>query len=261
MMRSVSFFIISVSLHAMALTYQVSFGGRSQANLIHVTILPIEQDAGGAGGQGGSGSPAQRGDSKSHRASSPGGEARAEKISLARAEPRTLAAETLATVSDGPMALVAAANSAETIGGTISFSSANDANSSGNGLGGGGGNGFGSSGSGAGHGSANGDGSGSSAKGIALTQASYRDTPRPAYPDSARREGREGRVLLRALVDDQGRIKQVEINNSSGSDTLDRAAVEAIKRWRFHPARHGERPVESWLRIPIEFRLADANSR
>jgi protein TonB len=252
--------MISVSLHLMALTYQVSFGGRSQANLIHVTILPIEQDAGGAGGQGGSGSPARQSDSKSHHASSPDSEARTEKISLARSEPWALAAETLATVSDGPMALVAAGNSAETIGGTISISSGNDANDSGNGLGGGG-NGFGSSGSGAGHSSANGDGSGSSAKGVALTQASYRDTPKPAYPESARREGREGRVLLRALVDDQGRIKQVEINNSSGSDALDRAAIEAIKRWRFHPARHGERPVESWLRIPIEFRLADANSR
>ena len=261
MMRSASFFIISVSLHLMALAYQVSFGGRSQANLIHVTILPIEQDAGDAGGQGGSGSQARRNDSKSHRASSPGSEAQAEKISLARPEPRALAAETLATVSDDPMALVAAANSAATSGGAISISSANDANGSGNGLGGGGGNGFGSSGSGAGHDSANGDGSGSSAKGIALIQASYRDTPRPAYPDSARREGREGRVLLRALVDDQGRIKQLEINSSSGSDALDRAAVEAIKRWRFHPARHGERPVQSWLRIPIEFRLADANSR
>jgi protein TonB len=41
---------------------------------------------------------------------------------------------------------------------------------------------------------------------------------------------------------------------------LDRAAAEAIKRWRFHPARYGDKAVESWLRIPIEFRLADAKS-
>ena len=94
-----------------------------------------------------------------------------------------------------------------------------------------------------------------------MTQARYRDTPRPDYPDSARREGHEGRVLLRVLVDDQGRSKRVEINSSSGNEALDRAAAEAIKRWRFHPARYGDKPVESWLRIPIEFRLADANSR
>jgi protein TonB len=53
----------------------------------------------------------------------------------------------------------------------------------------------------------------------------------------------------------------VEINSSSGTAVLDRAAAEAIRRWRFHPARHGDRPVESWLRIPIEFRLGDANTR
>jgi protein TonB len=52
----------------------------------------------------------------------------------------------------------------------------------------------------------------------------------------------------------------VEINSSSGDDALDRAAAEAIRRWRFHPARYGDKPVESWLRIPIEFRLADAKS-
>ncbi len=160
------------------------------------------------------------------------------------------------------MALVSAiASSAETVGAAISGPAGNDANGSGTGLTGtGNGNGFGSSGTGFGRGSGNGNGSGSFGAGIALTQARYRETPRPDYPESARRDGREGRVLLRVLVDDQGRSKQVEINNSSGSDALDRAAAEAIKRWRFHPARHGDKPVESWLRIPIEFRLADAKS-
>ena len=66
-------------------------------------------------------------------------------------------------------------------------------------------------------------------------------------------------MLLRVLIDDQGRAKKVEVNTSSGSELLDRAAAEAIKRWRFHPARYGDKPVESWIRIPIEFRLAGAN--
>jgi periplasmic protein TonB len=65
---------------------------------------------------------------------------------------------------------------------------------------------------------------------------------------------------LRVLVDDQGRTKTVEINSSSGNDALDRAAAEAVKRWHFQPARYDDRAVESWLRIPIEFRLADAKS-
>jgi periplasmic protein TonB len=63
------------------------------------------------------------------------------------------------------------------------------------------------------------------------------------------------------LVDDQGRAKRVEINSSSGSEALDRAAAEAIKRWRFIPARYGDKTVESWIRVPIEFSLADSNIR
>ena len=258
-MKLVSFFVLSLFLHAAALVYPVSFGGRSQAEIIQVKVLPLEQEGNGADGQGGSEIPARRGDSKSHSATPPAVEPRVEPKSLANPEPQGLPADTVATVSDSSMALVSAiANSAETVGVAISGPTGNDVNGSGTGLGGTG-NGFGSSGTGFGRGSGN--GSGSSGTGIALTQARYRDTPRPDYPESARREGREGRVLLRVLVDDQGRSKKVEINSSSGNEALDRAAAEAIKRWRFHPARYSDQPVESWLRIPIEFSLADANSR
>jgi len=90
--------------------------------------------------------------------------------------------------------------------------------------------------------------------------ARYSDTPKPAYPESARREGREGRVLLRVLIDDQGETKAVEVSRSSGSDALDQAATSAIKRWRFHPARSGDQPIESWVSVPIEFRLTDAKN-
>jgi TonB family protein len=262
-MRLVFFFVLSLSLHAAALVYPVSFGERSQVDTIQVKILPIEQEEGGAGGQGDNGKPAGRGDSKSHRATPPAVEPRFESKTTSNPEPQALPAETVAKVGDSSLTLVAGiANSQETGGSATMGSIGNDAhdNSSG-GIGGEtgtGGNGHGSSGTGFGRGSDNGNGSGSSAAGIALTQARYRETPRPGYPESARRDGREGRVLLRVLVDDQGRSKQVEINNSSGSDALDRAAAEAIKRWRFHPARHGDKPIESWLRIPIEFRLADA---
>jgi len=261
-MRLVFFFVLSLSLHAAALVYPISFSGRSQVDTIQVKILPIEQEEGGACGQGGNGKPAGRGDSKSDRATPPAVEPRFESKTTSNPEPQALPAETVAKVSDSSIALVSAiASSAETVGGAISGPGGNDANGSGTGLvGTGNGNGFGSSGTGFGRGSDNGNGSGSSGAGIALTQARYRETPRPDYPESARRDGREGRVLLRVLVDAQGRSKQVEINNSSGSDALDRAAAEAIKRWRFHPARHGDKPVESWLRIPIEFRLADAKS-
>jgi TonB family protein len=259
-MRLVLFFILSLSLHAAALVYPVSFGGRSQVDTIQVTILPIEQEEGGAAGEGGNGKPAGRSDSKSRRSAPPAVEPRFKPNTISNPEPQALHTETVAKVSDGSMELVPAkAGSAEIVGSAISGPAENDGSTTGL-AGTGNGNGFGSSGIGFGRGSGNGNGSASSGAGIALMQARYRETPRPDYPESARRDGREGRVLLRVLVDDQGRSKQVEINSSSGSEALDRAAAEAIKRWRFHPARYGDKSVESWLRIPIEFRLADAKS-
>ena len=109
-----------------------------------------------------------------------------------------------------------------------------------------------------GNGGESGHGRGTGGAGVPLVSPGYGYAPKPQYPDSARTAGKEGRVLLRVLVDARGKTKTVEVNLSSGSDALDRAAVDAIWRWRFSPARHGDRPVESWVRIPIDFRLTEA---
>jgi len=263
MMRSASFFILSASLHAAALAYPVSFGAHGQMDLIQVTILPAEKHGNGAGGQGGSGNSPAPPEENLRRAKQSALEPRGDPTPPANPTPDVPRANNVATANNSSIALVSAvANSAESRGPAFSASMGSSAKASGAGLGGtGNGSGFGDSGTGGGRGGGIGNRSDSSGSGIALAQARYRDTPRPAYPDSARREGREGRVLLRVLVDDQGRSKKVEINSSSGSNALDRAAAEAIRHWLFYPARYGDQPVESWLRIPIEFRLAEANAR
>lgn len=102
-----------------------------------------------------------------------------------------------------------------------------------------------------------GHGHGLSSRPTIIIPARYSDTPRPVYPETARREGREGRVLLHVLIDVQGETKVVEVSRSSGSDALDQAATNAIKSWRFHPARRDDEPVESWVNVPIDFRLTD----
>ena len=257
MMRSASFFILSVSLHAAALVYPLSFSGRSQAQLIQVTILPSEQEGGGSGSQRGSGNPTIPRERKSRRATPSVIESRIEAKSFANPAPEVLPANNVLTASNGSIALVSAlGNSADSFPAAISNSAGDAANVQDVGPGG---TGSGLDSSGAGFGQGSGSGTGSSSSGtIGLTQARYRDTPRPEYPDSARREGSEGSVLLRVLVDEHGRSKKVEINSSSGSQALDHAAMEALRRWRFHPARYGDQALESWLRIPIEFRLADA---
>lgn len=91
----------------------------------------------------------------------------------------------------------------------------------------------------------------------AFTQAGYAYNPRPHYPEEARREGWEGEVLLRVLVGPEGRPESVELSRSSGFESLDQAALHSVKSWRFHPARYGDQRVESWVKIPIVFRLAD----
>lgn len=85
--------------------------------------------------------------------------------------------------------------------------------------------------------------------------ADYLDNPAPAYPALSRRLGEEGRVLLRVYVLADGSAGQVEIHQSSGYDRLDRAAREAVARWRFVPARQGGETVAAWVLVPISFSL------
>lgn len=54
-----------------------------------------------------------------------------------------------------------------------------------------------------------------------------------------------------------GSADTVEVAESSGHPRLDDAAREAVRNWRFAPAQRGEAPVDSWLRVPIVFRLDD----
>lgn len=93
-----------------------------------------------------------------------------------------------------------------------------------------------------------------------LLRANYAYTPRPEYPDRARREGSEGTVLLAILVDAEGRPERIVLNRSSGFASLDTAAQETVKQWRFRPARYGDTRVESWVKVPIVFTLAEAKN-
>ena len=83
----------------------------------------------------------------------------------------------------------------------------------------------------------------------------YLDNPAPAYPPLARRAGEQGRVLLRVHVTPSGVADAVEVRQSSGSLRLDAAAEDTVRRWRFAPARQGERTVAAWVMVPITFAL------
>lgn len=83
----------------------------------------------------------------------------------------------------------------------------------------------------------------------------YLNNPAPSYPAYARRAREQGVVMLRVRVDAAGGVEGVEIHKSSGSQRLDDAALAAVKRWRFAPARMGDRPVSGIALVPINFQL------
>lgn len=86
-----------------------------------------------------------------------------------------------------------------------------------------------------------------------IFNADYLDNPSPIYPALSRQRGETGRVLLHVHVLANGRAERVEIKTSSGFERLDRAALEAVARWRFVPARRGNERLAAWVLVPISF--------
>lgn len=85
--------------------------------------------------------------------------------------------------------------------------------------------------------------------------ADYLQNPAPVYPALSRKRGEHGVVLLRVYVLADGSADQIEIFESSGFSRLDEAAVRAVKRWRFVPAKLGDETVAAWVRVPVRFDL------
>ena len=85
--------------------------------------------------------------------------------------------------------------------------------------------------------------------------ADYLKNPAPPYPPLSRRMGEEGKVILRVSVTPQGTADSVEIRTSSGSARLDEAAQKTVRNWKFVPAKRGETAVQSWVLVPIIFKL------
>ena len=78
---------------------------------------------------------------------------------------------------------------------------------------------------------------------------------RPIYPEIAQEAGIEGVVVVQAFIDQNGRVKETLILKGVPNTGLDEAAMEAIRRTKFHPAEQRERPVAVWISIPVNFRL------
>ena len=78
---------------------------------------------------------------------------------------------------------------------------------------------------------------------------------RPKYPEIAQEAGIEGTVFIHAFIDRQGRVIETTIIKGIPNTGLDEAAIEAIRKTRFRPARQRERAVGVWISIPVNFKL------
>lgn len=78
-------------------------------------------------------------------------------------------------------------------------------------------------------------------------------SPPPRYPRRALRRGESGEALLRVHVGADGVPQAIDLVRSSGSRSLDRAATDAVRRWRFSPARRDGQPVAGVVQVPIAF--------
>jgi protein TonB len=84
--------------------------------------------------------------------------------------------------------------------------------------------------------------------------ADYLHNPAPAYPAQSRRLKEEGTVLLLVRVSAEGTPLSVEVRNSSGFERLDEAGLQAVRQWRFVPAKRGSENVAASVLVPIQFR-------
>jgi periplasmic protein TonB len=78
-------------------------------------------------------------------------------------------------------------------------------------------------------------------------------SPAPRYPTRALRRGEQGVVNVRASIGPDGVPTSVSLVSGSGSRDLDRAALDAVRRWRFRPAVEDGRPTVGTVVVPIEF--------
>ena len=78
---------------------------------------------------------------------------------------------------------------------------------------------------------------------------------RPLYPEIAQEAGIEGVVVVQAFIDKKGRVKETLILKGVPNTGLDEAAMEAIRKTRFRPAKQRERAVGVWISIPVNFKL------
>jgi|GEM_PF-3782087 TonB family protein len=96
-------------------------------------------------------------------------------------------------------------------------------------------------------------------------KASDTDTPpfvikstRPDFPVSAKRMGiKEGKIVLKFVVDENGKAKNIEVESSTHDKIFEESAVKALKKWRFAPGEKNGKKVSTLVYLPVKYVYKD----
>jgi protein TonB len=77
----------------------------------------------------------------------------------------------------------------------------------------------------------------------------------PEYPSDALQAHEEGEVRLQVTLDAIGNVDEVRIAHGSGSHSLDRAAIDAVRTWRYRPARRAGQSVSATVEVSVDFNI------
>lgn len=95
----------------------------------------------------------------------------------------------------------------------------------------------------------------------------YDDPPRPlvairpVYPDIAQEAGIEGQVLVQCFIDKTGKVKETIILKGIPNTGLNEAAVDALRKTEFRPAKQRGTNVGVWITLPINFKLPEKTKK
>ena len=90
-----------------------------------------------------------------------------------------------------------------------------------------------------------------------LRAASFRYKAEPKYPSQAKRAGKEGKVVLEATIDADGKVKDIKVKEDTVGFGCARAAIQAMKASRFNPAKRGSKSVSQRITVPYVFKIED----
>jgi periplasmic protein TonB len=82
----------------------------------------------------------------------------------------------------------------------------------------------------------------------------------PIYPDASVQANEQGYVVVGLLIDEHGRVRKVQVVESSGFRRLDQSVVDALRRWRFTRHADGLPPIPKWTQFAYGFHLASSDA-